>query len=198
MEILLENEDRLNLSWDPGCYFDGSKYTAGAIGRRGANTTDEDLKKPWICSNLPSALHFHIRFKNIEDIDLFKKIKDIINNTVDGRVDIRVVYPKLQKNKFSLKDEYKEQVNIILEENEKMKQKYLDLIKQLNELGCECNDCPSYKIIPNEWYNCEEYEDATKAGIDILCHDKTQIYIFLKENGILDKYFPEWYKLGNF
>jgi hypothetical protein len=49
MEILLENEDRLNLSWDPGCYFDGSKYTVGAIGRRGPGVTEEDLKKSWIC-----------------------------------------------------------------------------------------------------------------------------------------------------
>ena len=69
MEILLENEDRLNLSWDPGCYFNGDKYIVGAIERRGANTTDEDLKKPWISPSLPSALHFYIRFKNIEDVD---------------------------------------------------------------------------------------------------------------------------------
>lgn len=63
MEILSENEDKLKLSWSPGCYFDGSKYILGEIGRIGPGVTEEDLKNPWVCSGLPSSLQFNIRFK---------------------------------------------------------------------------------------------------------------------------------------
>lgn len=199
MEILSENEDQLKLSWSPGCYFDGNKYILGEIGRRGPDVTEEDLKKPWIYNELPSSLQFNIRFKNAEDIDLYYKIEEVIKNFKNtDQVNFKFVPPPLQKDRLELKDEYKEQVDTITKENEIIREKYLILIKQLNELGCHCDHTPTYKSIPDEWYNWVEYYDATKAGINICCHNKTEFYIFLKDNGMLDKYFPEWYRLGQF
>jgi hypothetical protein len=197
MEILSENEDKLKLSWSPGCYFDGDTYILGEIGRRGPGVTEEDLKKPWICSGLQSSLQFFIRFKNVGDIDLYYRIEEIIiKNT--NQIDVKFVPPPLQKDRLELKDEYKEQFNIITKENETLREKYLNLVAQLKELGCDCNDTINYKSILKEWYNWVEYYDATKAGINICCHNKTEFYIYLKDNGMLDKYFPEWYKLGKF
>lgn len=199
MEILSENEDKLKLSWSPGCYFDGNKYILGEIGRRGPGATEEDLKKPWIYNGLPASLQFFIRFKNVEDIDLYYKIEEVIRNFKNtALVNVKFRPPPLQKDRLELKDEYKEQVDTITKENEILKEKYLNLVGQLKELGCDCNDTVNYKIIPKEWYNWVEYYDATRASINICCHDKTEFYIYLKNNGMLDKYFPEWYRLGQF
>lgn len=201
MEILLKKEDILKLSWSPGCYFDGNNYVLGAIGRRGPGVTEEDLKIPWICKGVPSSLEFNIRFNNIGDIDLYNKIKDIIvdiKNT--DKIDVKTTDPPLRKNKINIKNEYKDQIDKITEDNKVLNNKYLSIIKQLNDLGCDCYNLgePIYQKIPNDWYEWEEYYDATGAGISVCCHSKTKFFSFLNENGILDKYFPEWYKLGKF
>ena len=112
MEILLQKEDILKLSWSPGCHFNGTTYILGAIGRRGPGTTEEDLKKPWFCKGVPSSLQFFIRFNNVGDIDLYNEIKDIIidiKNT--DQIEIKTSDPPLIRKRLDMKNEYKEQIN---------------------------------------------------------------------------------------
>lgn len=204
MEILLKNEDKLILSWHPGCIYKDGEYILGEIGRRGLGVTEEDLKKPWIYSGHPSSLQFNIRFKNIDDIELCRQIKDVLYKFDDSNSDnIKFIHdnePKLVRENLGLKDEFRNEVDKITQENKLMEGKIQNLLLQLKMLGFTPNsdESPKYKIVPDEWYNWKEYYDATKAGISICCHNKTQIYIFLETNGLLDKYVPEWYKLGNF
>jgi len=198
MELLLENEDKLQLSWHPGCYYYNGKYTLGDIGRRGPGVTDEDLKKPWVCQGVPSSISFNIRFKNKDDIDLFNKLLSIIKK-LEG-IDVKFYDNCLKKEKIKIKDEFREKVDEIEERNKNVREKYLILIKQLEDLGCYLDSIsgPKYEQISNDWYEWQESYDATMVSINVLCHDNTHFYLFLKEHGILDKYFPEWYKLGNF
>lgn len=193
MEILLNNEDKLKLSWNPGCTFDGKTYYP-PIGPMGMT---ENFIKSNIPTEITAPLEFHISLRNNENVDLYQRIKAIIfdiNKT--DQISITVKVPQLIKNKLDIKDIYKEQVEKSINDNEIVKEKCLILINQLNELGCYTEDIeyPIFKTIPNEWYNWHEYIDYTKAVISVKCHNKTQFYIFLKEHGLLDKYIPEWYK----
>lgn len=196
MELLLENEDKLQLSWHPGCSYRNGRYDVGAVGRREPGVTEEDLKKPWVCPNIPSSLSFNIRFKNKEDIDLFNQLSLIKE---DG-IEVKIYNHCLKRERIKIIDEFKEKVDEITIRNEAIRDKCDQLIEQLEELGCNCYDIypTTLEQIPLDWYEWQESTDATEGSITVLCHDKTHFYRFLKEHGILDKYFPEWYKLGKF
>lgn len=192
MELLLENEDKLQLSWHPGCSYHNGRYDVGAVGRIGPS----DPYEPWVCPAIPSSLSFNIRFKNKEDIDLFNQLSLIKE---DG-IEVKIYNHSFKKEKIKIKDEFIKKANEITIKNEAIRDKCDQLIEQLEELGCNCYDIypTTLEQIPLDWYEWQESYDATLASITVLCHDKTHFYLFLKEHGILDKYFPEWYRLGKF
>lgn len=191
MELLLENEDKLQLSWHPGCCYHNGRYDVGDVGRRGPS----DPCEPWVCPAIPSSLSFNIRFKNKEDIDLLNQLSLIKE---DG-IEVKIYNNCLKRERIKIKNDFKEKVDEITIRNEAVREKCDQLIGQLEELGCDCSDIyPKLELIPLDWYEWQESTDATLASITVLCHDKTLFYQFLKEHGILDKYFPEWYKLGKF
>ena len=198
MDILIDREEDLDFSWSPGCFFNGTTYITGPISRRGPGVTDEDLKKSWICSGLPTALSFSITFKNGNVGVLYKEILHIICTLEhQDQLKISTRVPTVTKRQLGLKEEFRSKADEINEKNDKIREKILSLIEKLDQLGCNCQDLifPDYNIIPAEWYN---WEERTYASINICCHNKTELYKFLQEKGILDKYFPEWYRKGEF
>ena len=196
MEILLDSEQDLICSWSPTCFFNGTTYIKGPIGRRGPGVTDEDLKKPWICPGLPKSLIFSIRFNN--NNVLYEEVLHVLSTLKDkDQLQIDVIPPKTIKRQLGLKEEFKSKADEINEKNDEIREKVLLLVEQLEQLGCNCDDLmfPNYNIIPAEWYN---WEEDTYASINVCCHNKTEFYMFLQGKGLLDKYFPEWYRKGNF
>ena len=196
MQVLIDREQDLIFSWSPGCMFRDNKYIKGAIGRRGPGITDEDLKKPYVCSGPPSSLMFSIRCNN--NNVLYKEILDVLSNLKDkDQLEINIQLPRTTKRQIRLKEGFQSKADEINEKNNEAREKVSLLIEQLKQLGCNCDDliCPDYNIIPAEWY---EWEEDTYASVNVCCHNKTEFYKFLQEKGILDKYFPEWYRKGDF
>lgn len=97
-----------------------------------------------------------------------------------------------------LKDEFKDKVKEITEINDKITTKYLTLVDQLAVLGCYNVESPKCEPLLDTYYNWEEHYDAKTASIGVRCNNHTIFYQYLQEKGILDKYFPDWYKKGHF
>lgn len=67
----------------------------------------------------------------------------------------------------------------------------------MDNFNCEIRDVygPEYIPILDEWFEWDEYVDY-KTYFHICC--QTKFYKFLKEKGLLEKYFPKWYRNGEF
>lgn len=212
MEILIDREADLIFSWHPGCMFQGidqhgqSIYVLGEIGRRGPGVTDLDIKKQienWEKPSVPSSLQFNIRLKNKTDEQLYKEILEVLiehasNNS--GQIKVTVNAPRKIREKGCVKEEFKDKLNEANQKNNEIREKFLSLINQLGVLGCMCDDLgqPRYEKILDEWFEWNEYIDASYGSFSICCHSETHFYKFMQEKGIFDKYFPEWYAKGEF
>jgi hypothetical protein len=202
MEIIADRESDLKLSWNPATIWKGgSTYTSVIIGRMGPGG-----KVPWKDPSLPNSLNFIIQFKNRDDIPLYQAISEMLDKlkTVDDEILIsgtnRTPNSFLVREKRNLKENYQTKATEIKRENDLLRNQISILVKQLEHLGCDCDDLrgPLYQTIPDDWYEWNEYIDVTKASISVCCHDQTKFYQYLRECGILDKYFPEWYRIGAF
>lgn len=230
MEIFVERENDLNLSWHPGCIFMGMKtynsnaipeymigeigstgccnpngmpdYVVGPIGSKGAGSNIQKPEQILPITNVPSSIKLHIGFKNQNDDNLYKSILDIVEKLQNSgdQIKINKTDPRLKRDKVRIKDEFYDKHIELEERNLILKQKFLVLYNQLKELGCYLDDIggPSYERIPDNWYEIKEYVDYTCCSIGVCCHDDTIFYKYLKEKGLLDKYFPEWYKNRKF
>jgi hypothetical protein len=209
MDILLNSEFELGFSWHPGCIFEGissstgkPKYMRGCVGRIGPGMSTEDIKKQvWEKPNVPSSLVFTINFKNQTDGDLYRKISGVLKEMENtDQIEVTCSAPRKVRDKIGVKDEYKEKSEEANNKNKEINEKLMSLVGQLEELGCTCDDLgsPKYEKILDEWFDWNEYENAKLASINICCHNETQFYGFMQENGIFEKYFPEWYAKGNF
>ena len=228
MEIFVERENDLILSWHPGCIFMGmktynsnvapeymigeigstgcrgpssvSEYMVGPIGSKGASDIKPEQTSP--ITDVPSSIKLHIGFKNKNDDNLYNSILEIVENLQKSgdQIQINKTGPRPRKDKIKIKDEFSDKYMELEERNLILKQKFLVLYNQLKELGCYLFDIgePSYESIPYNWYEIKEYTDYSCCSIGVCCHDDTIFYKYLKEKGLLDKYFPEWYKNRKF
>jgi hypothetical protein len=187
LDVLLDNESRLNFSWFSGFKFVGMMsglpiYRRVSIG----------------CEN---TLSFHIGFKNSEDVILYQQLLIAINrfkveeNDTNMRIDIKAPAVKRRikniKSGNELKVDNIEHLNRhIRQQYEQLKNQYCIIVHLLEELGCHCTEPsePIYHPFPEEYYDWEQYEDCSQAEIVICWHDKTPFFQFIKEKGLLDRY----------
>jgi hypothetical protein len=194
MEILINREPDLELSWHPNCIFQGTDYVISPIKSKSLMVNDEEHDP-----TIPKTLQFHIGFKNKEDVNLYKDILEIINDIAKyDQIKVIKNEPKVTKEKVCLKKECKKQFTKTNKNNKKTKAKYDKLVNKMRDLGCRQFDFPDYGDISNQWFEWKEYIDTTSASISVCCHSETHFYKFLQRNNMLEKYFPEWYKPGNF
>lgn len=207
MEVLVERQQDLKLSWHPGCGFHKkglgkSTYYVGPIGRRGPNTTEEDLKKEIKITEVPNSLVFYINFTN-ESKDLYETILNELENLIKYGDDIEIKEKRGPYNRIERikpKPEYEDKIKEITERNEKINKEYIELVDKLEQLGCCCDDIsgPKYEKLIDEYYELKEYVDYNSAYIHVCCHKDTKLYNYLNQAGILEKYFPQWYRDGKF
>lgn len=113
-----------------------------------------------------------------------KKTDEII---IGGQCDLSyILYACTKRDIIEPKEEYKRQIEEINESNKLIKEKFNKLVKQLEELGCYCDDLlPTYKKIPNDWYHIHEYIDISNCYIGIYYHQNTKFYEFIKSAGLI-------------
>jgi hypothetical protein len=207
MEIIIDREADLILSWAPHAYWiGGSTYDVGPIGRTGpVGMRGSDSLGP---RNLPDSLIFYIRFKDETDLPLYLAIRKGLEvlKTYDEISINQLSYHNGNRKSYIIREKgnlypvYEKEVAKIEKENKLIEAKYLVLVDQLEELGCDCDDLksPKYQTIPNDWYEWNESIDINRDSFNICCHKGTKFYQHLQKHGILNKYFPEWYRMGNF
>jgi len=117
----------------------------------------------------------------------------------DDQIDICTTPPRYTKEKGNIKEKYIRIFNEITHHNNKIEERYDNLVTQLEELGCNLDDIKAPRYIPilDEWFEWSEYYDY-KVNYSIGCHSETKFYNFLKEQNLLEKYFPQWYRDGHY
>jgi len=207
MDILLEHENDLDINWHPGCSRMGhNTFSVGGIGRLGPGVSMEEARKPITITEVPKCLVVYISIKKSVDSKKAIQLCDLLNECFnklleqgDGiEIKGRQIIKSSQK-KIGVKMEFLDDYNKIAHENQKIRDKCNELIHQLESLGCAVNDASFPKLVqvPDEYYI---YENVTEVNsrFDICCDSQTRFYQFLKDKGLLEKYFPEWYRNGCF
>lgn len=198
MDYLISRQEDFKLSWQPGCSFDGKSYQCGPVGRKGPGCNCTQMIQPPV---IPDAISFQIGFTD-KSGNLYQEILDELYSSVapDNFIEIHSHGPTRVKHKKNFKPKYENMGNEIVRKNIEIHNRASDLIQELFLMGCEIERMSGPKLdkIPDEYYDIEEYLDYTHTWIHVHCHSGTKLYRFLNKHGILEKYFPEWYKLGKF
>ncbi len=203
MNILLENEDKLNLSWSPNCFYIGNgKYSVGPIGRLGPGV-DPDNIPPWISPKVEDieCLSFFIFIKECNPY-LYKQIKQAILGLEDENIQIIYLDYRTIEEQVGVKEEYKETYKKCVLNNNRLDEEVERVLGELRKLVhlVELDYSINGKLpISYDWFIYEGKIDETRAaGMEIRCVKGTKFYQFLQDNGLVEKYYPAWYKKGNF
>lgn len=167
MDLILKYEDKLKLSWEP-CY---NKTTGVPIKYRSIKDID-------LSANLPYSLWFTIE---TEDKELFIELWNSLNKL--RLIDDIIVVSNINQNK----DDF---IHI----NPEHLYDVLDIINRninVRSYEKESNSKRIYQPIPRKWLINNPILEMSR--IDIRCFADTEIYKFLKDHGILLKYFPQYY-----
>jgi len=163
VKLILENEDKLNLSWHHGCHYDGVGYRMGMMGRCGALGLGISEPKKIPRTGFPDALCFEIKFNEIDNV-LYEKLSLLM---VEGMAVTKSgsEYITIEKR---IKDEFQERVKLMQEEHNK-KYEHIDLLMKeieklrnaIEELGGRFydNDC---EYSPPKLDLSQYYEDIMK------------------------------------
>jgi hypothetical protein len=205
MEIITDREADLILSWNPcASWRGGSTYMVGCMGECGATGGPMRSHGPREEPGLPDALIFFISFKNKDDVQLYLTICDVLEKLkATDQISINQISycpsnlkSYLVKEKGNLKTGHETKLAEIEKQNKLIESKYVVLVNKLEKMGCYCKKLgfPTYQTLSDEWYEWKEYVDIDRAKFNICCHKGTKFYQHLKETGVLNKYFPEWYR----
>jgi len=203
METIINNQDQLRLHWSPWYFHQGNgKYIPGFPGR-GPGDTDEIVaqrKANWKKPDIPDDLAFDITLK-YNNAELFNKIlQEItdISQTYDKDLELVVIPPtpilskKVKKEFVGLDNENKRK------DAERIYKANL-LIEELHRLNVDVDIDWNRYVTPDQWIDkSEDKLNYLNARIEIRCHKGTKFYQVMNENGIFDKYFPEFYAKGEF
>lgn len=203
---LIANEEKVRISWSPGCSYKDGTYIIGLQGLCGSIGPGAPAPVPKPNLTVPDAISFTV---DDLDVELFNRLSDLLTQYTD-HIYVSIRYnpcreiPRPLRVKHECQDKYKEYEEkcaaLRLEDSLKREESY-QLLDRLAELGCSIHDINYPKNdIPkpdSEWYEPTDNEVKMSLGsISIACYNETKIYKALKNSGILDKYFPEWYRKG--
>lgn len=211
VKLLVENEDKLNLSWSHGCHYNGNEkgYSMGLMGRIGALGPGVPEPKKVPRTGFPDSLSFTVEFKEVDDT-LYNKLCPLLEEKEVGVLKRGSEVVKVEKR---VKAEFEEQVKLIKDEYNKKNIKIDMLMEQIKELknavrelggnfydnGC-CSDdeyCESKMNIPQHYYEDVKIISYMPQNIQICCHKGTEIYKELEKSGLLRKYCPKSYSDGS-
>lgn len=185
MEILIQKESDLDMSWFPGCQYDpyNKAYQIGPVGKIGPGSifNNNDLT----ITTIPNCLVYKISLRN-NDVDLYNQIKELLESFKTDNIDIKIPSPIYKNEKISTKPEYINNIIKIMEKNNMIEGQYNNLLNQLENLGCDISEIsdPTYEQIPDEYFNWNEYYDY-RVTFDVCCHSETLFYKFLLKNLLL-------------
>ena len=173
--IFIEKKD-ISLYIQRYSYFDGTQYLLGNIGKNKINSVD-----------------FAIVFKNRYDIDLYRKIQNILKNIKKyDQIRIHTSYPfstpQIVKIRGPHKDEFVNHISNIAKKNLEIEEEYNYLVERLKKLGCDHITKPKYEEYSDNWYESSECYDLNTCEINVLCHRYTHLYTFLKEHIDINKF----------
>jgi hypothetical protein len=116
----------------------------------------------------------------VDDESLYQSIGSWLEQFKDDQIDVKSF------GAHRISNEYKEAYELGLHELIK-EIKDLNLDNMFTELKMSTNGYDA----PEEWFN-KTYIDSSYT---VCCHDETQFYKWLKEEGLLEQYVPiSWYK----
>ncbi len=200
MNILVERETDLEISWSPCVFLD--KYIQGPIGRRGQGPDGSQWGVMEIATpilNIPHSVAVTIKFK-VPDSNLFLQIVDCLKSLQTSE-NLLITYqsPVTIYNKVA-KPEYKTCIDEVTQRNQKKNEHFDMLIKELEKLGCWTEDVsgPKLEQVGDECYTFEPEINWDNSYIKVCCHKDTKLFNFLNDSKILEKNFPQWYKDGKF
>lgn len=195
MDVLLHPD--LKYSWHPGCgYISPGYYCVGPIGRIGPGTTFP-LPPPTPNTEIPTCLAIYIEFPNKE---VQEQVVSCVRQLVKEGDDIQVIYPEnnTQIIHEGVKMAHLNEYCKIQAQNEEIGKKWQELSVQLEQIGCDVDDCrgPKYVPVPREFYITRVEEILGR--MEVRCKKGTRFYDHLHSNGILEKVYPQWYRDGNY
>lgn len=171
-----------------------------AIGRIGPKSDKPEAEPEPTPVSVPKCVAFSISMKN-SDKELCERLMNLMeqvksNDTIDVKIDKRITH---KKEKLNVKPEYGAIVKAMEDKNTALEDRFYDLLEEFAKLDCRIDviSGPKYDIIPDNYYEWNEYDDY-KVSCRIGCQEGTKFYGFLQENGLLEKYFPEWYRKGEY
>ncbi|AYV86074.1 MAG: hypothetical protein Solivirus5_2 [Solivirus sp.] len=194
-KLILQHESDLKISWTPGCYYKGEgRWSCGLAGMMGSIGPGAPKRIPIPVTKLPKSLMFIVKS---QDEDLLKQIASKASEEKTLKSASVFSQKKIQLRPLRVKEERKEEYERISRENKEQDDAIIDQVHRLVDLGCsDIEYNVNRKPFPSDLY--EEFGEIKydDARLDICCCEDTEIYIALKETGLLEKYFPVWYKNG--
>ncbi len=212
MDILLTKEQELYMEWDPQYTFvkkdDGTYLYQSwqSVSRkeqkaRLSSMFQPRINVPPIPKTLKFVIHMRVQYNNMQETEaLFHQLKAIFMTMKDDGDEINVEAPEPYKYKYRMgrKPEFEKELALIDKQNEERNQRAEELIDELRKLGCgDTGDLdeigsPTTLYGPDEYY---EWVDklANIPPISVQCHEGTRFYQFLKTNGLIERFFPDWY-----
>ena len=119
MELLLEQENELNMTWHPGCCYSNGHYSYGPIGRQGPKPGPNDPPDNTVIT-IPTSVAFSISIKN-NDKEIYDKLTETLKqlkstDNIDINFDRGMTH---KKEKIGPKPEYEINIKEINERNER-------------------------------------------------------------------------------
>ena len=146
------------------------------------------------------SIALSIGFKNRNDMNLYENIRDILEKQCN--ISIKYIGDAKLKRKLEIKENKKGSLEELNRINYRIKEKYDELKYQLERIlddlalyAYNVSDPnigePRYELIPDDWYDWEEYDgDLGEVWIQVCCHKETNMYKFLDEHGLLRRSRP--------
>jgi len=193
----------LKISWEPAIYEGGNRYICGPMGRHAPKPADW---KPM--TTLPAGMKltisiFHdsekLYLDEKKDPKLYEQTLDLVTRLGEpDQIKMEESRPPWKKTEIlNPKPEFKEIVEDWQAKNTAIMTEFHELIVKLEELGCDIDDgpgSPRVHVIPQEYFVTRDYLDFGLCYISFCMNFNMKIYQFLKEQGVLDRVFPQWYR----
>ena len=195
MQVLIERKELFTFNWHPGCVKSGfKKYSTGPIGRQGA-AGESGIERviPKSEPTIPQCLLLIIGFKDCTTA--FRTATDILEDIEKDDVVCTYNAPQSTFQKVGIRPEFESKAHEIEARNKDIQKRWDDVVDEMSKLadGEFSGFGPALETIPDEFFIFKQVWTCN-GEIKVACDSQSRIYQLLKEAGILEESFPEWYK----